>query len=81
MQVPVQHQVLSLKMKGHYSYFGIIGNYRVLKAFFREVERIWVKWLRRRSHKADQNWRKMSGHLARWRLPKPRIARKPRHVA
>jgi RNA-directed DNA polymerase len=74
--VPVQHQVLTLKMRGHYSYFGTTGNYRALERFLREVEHLWVKWLRRRSHKADANWKKMSGHLARWRLPKPRITRK-----
>jgi RNA-directed DNA polymerase len=74
--LPIQHQVLTTKLRGHYSYFGITGNYRPLERFCREVEHAWVKWLRRRSHKSNKNWQKMAGLLARYRLPRPRIARR-----
>jgi hypothetical protein len=54
MHAPVswQHTQLSRKMRGHYAYYAIRGNYRSLDAFHRQVTRIWRTWLHRRSQKA-----------------------------
>lgn len=40
-----QHRTLSLKLRGHYGYYGIAGNSRSLQRFLHYVTRIWHKWL------------------------------------
>ena len=44
-----QHRALEQKLRGHYGYYGIIGNSRALARFFWEVNHVWRKWLDRRS--------------------------------
>jgi len=43
--------VLSSKLRGHYTYFGVPGNSRMLGAFSVEALRIMLKWLKRRGRK------------------------------
>ena len=38
-----QHEILSQKVRGHYAYYGITDNMRMLKAFLRAVARAWRK--------------------------------------
>ncbi|MBN2714840.1 MAG: hypothetical protein JXX14_03230 [Deltaproteobacteria bacterium] len=40
-KIAVQHEVLSRKLRGHYSYFGITGNSEALGLLFEMVKRIW----------------------------------------
>ena len=47
-----QHTQLSLKLRGHYNYFGVRGNSRALSTFRDKVKRRWLKALMRRSQKA-----------------------------
>jgi group II intron reverse transcriptase/maturase len=68
-----QHKQLSVKLRGRYQYYGICGNFRCLKALLWFTERIWKKWLSRRSRKRDLNWEKFGHYLAAHPLPKPRI--------
>jgi RNA-directed DNA polymerase len=42
------YRQLRAKLRGHYQYDGIRGNYRKLEAFYRGVERAWRYWLSRR---------------------------------
>ena len=69
----IQHRVLSQKVRGHYGYYGIIGNSRCLKAFLDEVRRIWIKWLARRCWKSRLFWTRAEKLLARYPLPPVRI--------
>jgi len=73
LKVRDQHEVLSLKLRGHYAYYGITGNADALARFQHEVKRIWRKWLDRRSHKAAMTWERFSRLLLRYRLPPPRV--------
>jgi len=70
--VEEQHHQLSQKLKGHYGYYGITGNFIALRAFAREVVRTWCKWLARRSQRGTK-----AGTLQRilksFPLPKPRV--------
>jgi group II intron reverse transcriptase/maturase len=68
-----QHQKLSSKVRGHYAYFGITGNHNSLRSFVHQVERIWRKWLSRRSRKSKIPWNKFRDVLERFPLPKPQI--------
>jgi RNA-directed DNA polymerase len=71
--VAAQHAALSLKVRGHYGYFGITGNSRALSRFVHETERIWRRWLDRRSGRAKMTWERFALLLRRSPLPTPRI--------
>lgn len=73
--VKKQREALARKMSGHYQYYGVTTNYRSLARFYRQVTRIWHKWLCRRSRKAYIPWDRMRKILERWPLPRPRIIR------
>jgi group II intron reverse transcriptase/maturase len=73
-EIRSQHEVLAQKLRGHYQYFGIIGNCKALDKFLHQVERAWRKWLNRRSQRAAMTWERMNRLLKRYRLPAPRIA-------
>jgi len=68
-----QHEKLSAKLRGHYAYYGITFNIRALGRFRWAVERIWLKWLSRRSRAAHSTWAWMRSLLLRLPLPRPRI--------
>jgi group II intron reverse transcriptase/maturase len=67
--IAVQHQTLSLKLKGHYAYFGITGNADALARLRNEVGIRWRKWLGRRSQRAGKPWDWYSRVIARYPLP------------
>jgi hypothetical protein len=51
-----QWQMLVQKLRGHYAYYGIIGNTPALSCFRDEVGRIWRQWLSRRSRAGRVPW-------------------------
>jgi group II intron reverse transcriptase/maturase len=69
----VQHRQLSQKLKGHYGYYGISGNYQALAIFYRQVTREWRKWLDRRSGKKSMPWERYLRLLSTYPLPRPKI--------
>lgn len=71
--LPVQYAVLCRKVRGHYAYFGIRGNFAALKRFRFVVERIWIKWLKRRSQRHRLNWDRVDNLLQRYRLPSAKL--------
>jgi RNA-directed DNA polymerase len=68
-----QHARLSAKLKGHYAYYGITGNMRQLGRYGSEVQRLWRKWLERRTRSKRLTWARFRALLARYPLPSPRI--------
>jgi len=73
--LPIAEQcgALGHKLRGHFGYYGITGNFEALAAFAREVQIVWRKWLSRRSHKAWMSWERFALLLAHYPLPKPRV--------
>jgi len=71
LPVREQHAQLVLKLRGHFAYFGITGNGRALGDFGHFVERIWRKWLDRRSNRARMGWDRYRRLLERYPLPAP----------
>ena len=67
-----QHEQLSSKLRGHYAYYGMTGNGRSLASFRHHVERVWRKWLRRRSN-VKLPWVQFSAFLQRDPLPPVRV--------
>jgi group II intron reverse transcriptase/maturase len=77
LPICVQWDKLSLKLRGHYAYYGIPGNARGLDRFRHFCERVWRKWLSRRSHRARIPWERFALIQARYPLPAIRLSRPP----
>ena len=71
--LPEQHAALSRKVRGHYAYFGIRGNSATISRFRFAVEHVWIKWLRRRSHRHRLVGRRAVSLLRRYSLPPARL--------
>jgi RNA-directed DNA polymerase len=65
--------VLKAKLRGHYQYYGISGNTRALRQFYRLVVRLAWTWLNRRSQRQSFTWEQYWTYLNRYPLPEPRI--------
>jgi RNA-directed DNA polymerase len=68
---------LATVLRGHYGYYGVVGNYEALSRFRYEVGRLWYRTLQRRSQKASLKWARMTRLIKRW-LPPARISRPAR---
>jgi RNA-directed DNA polymerase len=68
-----QHRMLCLKLMGHYQYYGITGNFRMLERVHRHAVAIWRFWLDRRSSKNAMRWDKFLKILNTFPLLRPRI--------
>jgi RNA-directed DNA polymerase len=66
----VQHESLSRKLSGHYGYYGITGNSKALARFRYEVQRVWHKWLARRSQQ-PMTWDRFNELMKVFELPRP----------
>ena len=76
-----QWSTLSTKLTGHYGYYGITGNMRSIEWFRHQVERLWRKWLGRRSAQARMHWARFAELLDRFPLPAACLPRSIYHVA
>jgi len=65
--------VLKSKLRGHYNYFGVSGNYRCLQQFYNKIFSIVFKWINRRSQKKSMNFDQYLNYLQWNPLPTPRI--------
>lgn len=68
-----QQRGLNLKLQGHYSYYGITGNYGWLRQFWYGVNALWCKWLGRRGQAGGLSWEHYYAFLRQaypLRLPK-----------
>ncbi|MGE3808505.1 MAG: group II intron maturase-specific domain-containing protein [Gemmataceae bacterium] len=68
-----QHRILSQKLRGHYAYYGITGNGRMLRRLRDPVERVWRRWLSRRKRGSSLSWNWFTVLLQRYPLPLPRL--------
>jgi hypothetical protein len=72
-----QHQALWQKLRGHFAYYGIIGNLAALLRFRYEVLRVWRKWLSRRRRAGRWTWERFNRLLRALPLPVPRAGAPP----
>jgi len=68
-----QYWKLSLKLKGHYQYYGIIGNYQMMEKLYWHVVETWTYWLNRRSHKKSMTREQQEVFRLVYPLPPPQI--------
>lgn len=64
---------LSRKLEGYYRYYGVIGNGRMLWAFYEEVLGALRQCLSRRSQNGYVSLRRFDALIAYHGLPRPRI--------
>jgi group II intron reverse transcriptase/maturase len=72
MPVKVQWKSLTLKLTGHYAYYGLTGNFSALHHFRRRVLLVWQKWLARRSQRG-MPWHRFWRLLERYPLPRAQV--------
>ena len=71
--VGLQQRMLNAKLRGHYQYYGRPTNYRGVLQFYRGVQRLWHKWLNRRTRGKSLSWPRYKQLLQRHPLLRPRI--------
>jgi group II intron reverse transcriptase/maturase len=59
-------------LRGYYLFHAVPGNLRAMAAFQREVTRIWLAALRRRSQRTRLNWMRFRAIASRW-IPAPKV--------
>lgn len=72
-RLPEQHKVLCQKLRGHFQYYGIRGNYRMVERFARFTWIAWHNWLSRRSNESYITMANYEKLLLKFPLPKPKI--------
>jgi len=68
-----QHQKLTQKLRGHYGYYGIIGNFYSLLEFRETARGIWRRWLSRRRRDGEVTWAEYLRLEKRYSLPRARV--------
>lgn len=68
-----QHRWLCSVLNGHYRYYAVPTNHRLLLQFQKTVARIWRRALARRSQRGWWNWQKWEAFQQKFPLPSPRI--------
>jgi RNA-directed DNA polymerase len=70
--IPQLGRWLASVVRGHMAYYAVPDNGQAVGAFLKQVTRLWLKTLRRRSQRTMITWARMSRLEIRW-LPKVRI--------
>jgi RNA-directed DNA polymerase len=65
--------LLTAKLRGHYQYYGVRGNYDRLQNFFYQARLLLFGALNRRSQRKSYNWKGFAALLEHFQLPRPRI--------
>ena len=64
---------LQAKLAGHYQYYGISGNARMIERYHHVAKRLVFKWLNRRSQKTSFTRERFQTYLEHYPLPEPCI--------
>jgi len=73
-RITEQYKMLCAKLRGHYQYYGIRGNYKMLEVVFEHTERAWKRWLGRRTRDGKIPWEEFKDRYRKvFQLPKPRV--------
>jgi hypothetical protein len=67
-----QQQGLNQRLRGHFGYFDRPGNRERLWTLRERVQRVWRRWLSRRSQRGRITWEAMKRLLERYPLERPK---------
>ena len=62
-----------IKVRGHINYYSVTYNFKSVSAFIYRAERIFFKWMNRRSQKKSFNWGKFKLYKQLKPLPKVKV--------
>jgi hypothetical protein len=68
---------LRAKFRGHWNYYGVIGNAKSLKLYWDQAKRVIYKWLNRRSQRRSYNWTSFAAMWQTLGIPVPRVVEGP----
>jgi group II intron reverse transcriptase/maturase len=73
--IPVKQmwEMISMKLRGHYQYYGVSGNFHALQSFYRKTRQMTFIWLNKRSQKRSFNWEQFTSFMLRYPLPQPKL--------
>jgi group II intron reverse transcriptase/maturase len=77
-KLPKLMEKLAAKLRGHWNYYGVIGNSQSLSQYDYLTRRLVYKWLNRRSQKRSYTWKALNRLMERFQIPKPRIVEQGR---
>ena len=72
LPIPEVGRWLGGVVRGHLAYYAVPGNLDAVAAFCTQVNRCWLRALRRRSQRTSTTWGRMQRLVKRW-LPPPRV--------
>ena len=81
LRLTLQQKALNQKLRGHYAYYGITGNWQAVERFYRLAVRCWRYWLNRRSQRRSMTWHKMNNLLGHYPIARPRVVHSIYRVA
>jgi group II intron reverse transcriptase/maturase len=64
---------LDKRLRGHYQYYGVSGNFDSILTFHKLTRRLTFKWLNRRSQKKSWNWEQFDLFTDKYQLPRPKL--------
>jgi len=70
---PTIMKTLAAKLRGHWNYYGVIGNQASQWEFFRQITGILFKWLNRRSQRTSYTWAGLRELFKQYAVPQPCI--------
>jgi group II intron reverse transcriptase/maturase len=79
-KLPELMNTLKAKLRGHWNYYGVIGNSHSLNQYYYLTCQLLHKWLNRRSQKRSYTWRGLVRLLTRFEVPRPKIVEQGRKV-
>lgn len=71
LRTPVLLEKLTQKLRGHYTYFGVVGNADDVYTVYHHVVGKLYKWLNRRSGRKSMTWERLKRVIAYRNLAKP----------
>jgi RNA-directed DNA polymerase len=66
-------KTLAAKLRGHWNYYGVIGNSTSLAQYYEQTTQLLHKWLNRRSQKRSYTWKALHRLLDQYETPRPKI--------
>ena len=67
-------KALSIRLKGHYNYYGVSSNSRSIQTFYYQTTRLTRKWMNRRSQKKSFSITEFYEYLKQYPIVKPALA-------
>jgi RNA-directed DNA polymerase len=72
-KLPQIFKIVKAKLIGHYNYYGITFNLKMLRRYYKQIIRLIFKWMNRRSQRKSFTWESFQKYLQLNPLPNPAI--------